>query len=1360
MKKIFKKSVSLFMCMLMVFSCCNFLVFDLIGIIQAAAADIIIAGDINGDGKLNNKDLTRLMKYIADNETTVVKNTVDVNGDGAVTAKDLTRLLKYLSGADVVVSVTGCAHNKTEFKAKEPTCETEGNIAYWFCETCNRYSKDEEGTEAITLDETILDTVAHTEETIPGYPASLTQTGLTDGIKCSVCDKVLMEQVVIPISEYEIVYEITDKYIQNLYLNGKLINDNPKTYASNTGVLSFNNITATDGQAIPGYTFLGWYDAPQESPDAVRVKKIPAGETGKITLYAHWSKVAQKVYFKSDLTQPTSTTMEYYIDEGSAQFEVLKAPDTYIFVGWSDENGAIHDRVPAGTEGPVTYTANWISNRNQAWAKKDIGEPIVYEDENVILYTYEIGLIRNVPLYTMVDFGYINADGVTRTKESTYSTTVSTELMKSYTSTIAKATTESFGWTLSSGWEESISLNEEWLEENEVSVETAKEICKNESNEYYVSSGASGYDTTVTVDETDTYDLKTTTENTKTYNIKDKETRQDFSVGLNANYTTGASLNLKVPVEGAEVGVGAEKKLSLGADLKYSNGVTTNVKTGTEKDEGSTEQDGTITHEGITTTNNTSWNMESGSRSSSSVAQTDSVRKAVTSLVSNKTNYGKEYINTGDETETQGFSATSENTDEYSSVVTYNKTEGTEIKETFTTEGTVTGYHRLVMASDAHVFAIVGYDIKTQSYFVNNFTIMDDYKYSYEDYSMTSGEYDDHQNSYIPFSVPVDIIDHVANRTHASDGLQINKSGYITGYEGDDTFVVIPEYHVQTNPKDGSKTVTKIVGITADAFKSKKDEITAVVLSDYITTIPDYCFEGCSKLLSVDGKGITTIGNYAFKDCNELKVCTLNDNVTSLGTGSFTNVDYLEVKAANKSVAEMALKSGAKEIIITVSDKCTDIENVELTVPDSVENFTFNGNGMKFNNVSIVSDAKTETIINRAEFVSTGKTPLNISSPKITLLEVTVTAPSICFISSAPEAEIALYGESYIGDSDKDAMLCKNVTLSVVDSKWFSKLYVSGNILLCGEIENKNTLLSVENGKIISIDETEFEKYKTGTLNVTFDVNEGYFNDATTVKTVYFGQTYGILPVPSRDYYTFAGWYTAKEGGTEIGINTEVETFGEQTLYAHWIENDISDWVLAESDEIPEGAEIVDTMWTYTLTEYKEHTDYSDTSNLESLGWTKYNTVRTGWGPESGPLNYDPSNGVRNVRPENYIASYTTHYVYYHRYKNGSWSDDAHAQSWARHQGPDVTYQLPNGYLSPYTGQRYTGDACSSCGATNQWHLDYTYDSPNYATRWYYQEPIYTYYYSKQTDNIPAESDPTGQTNVSNVVKWVQYRAK
>ena len=55
-------------------------------------------GDINGDGTVNNKDLTRLMKYLAGEDVSVVENTLDVNGDGTVNNKDLTRLMKYLAG--------------------------------------------------------------------------------------------------------------------------------------------------------------------------------------------------------------------------------------------------------------------------------------------------------------------------------------------------------------------------------------------------------------------------------------------------------------------------------------------------------------------------------------------------------------------------------------------------------------------------------------------------------------------------------------------------------------------------------------------------------------------------------------------------------------------------------------------------------------------------------------------------------------------------------------------------------------------------------------------------------------------------------------------------------------------------------------------------------------------------------------------------------------------------------------------------------------------------------------------------------------------------------------------------------------
>ena len=59
-------------------------------------------GDLNGDGKLNNKDVTRLMQYLAgwDVEAAVPP---DINGDGKLNNKDVTRLMQYLAGWDVAI---------------------------------------------------------------------------------------------------------------------------------------------------------------------------------------------------------------------------------------------------------------------------------------------------------------------------------------------------------------------------------------------------------------------------------------------------------------------------------------------------------------------------------------------------------------------------------------------------------------------------------------------------------------------------------------------------------------------------------------------------------------------------------------------------------------------------------------------------------------------------------------------------------------------------------------------------------------------------------------------------------------------------------------------------------------------------------------------------------------------------------------------------------------------------------------------------------------------------------------------------------------------------------------------------------
>lgn len=58
----------------------------------------LAAGDTNGDGVVNVKDLVRLMRYITDNSIEIFS--ADVNGDGKVDTKDPVRLMKIIAASE------------------------------------------------------------------------------------------------------------------------------------------------------------------------------------------------------------------------------------------------------------------------------------------------------------------------------------------------------------------------------------------------------------------------------------------------------------------------------------------------------------------------------------------------------------------------------------------------------------------------------------------------------------------------------------------------------------------------------------------------------------------------------------------------------------------------------------------------------------------------------------------------------------------------------------------------------------------------------------------------------------------------------------------------------------------------------------------------------------------------------------------------------------------------------------------------------------------------------------------------------------------------------------------------------------
>ena len=89
-------------------------------------------------------------------------------------------------------------HNLTAVPKKDSTCTVKGNIDYWYCKGCDKYFSDAEAKTEISKEKTELPLAEHTEVTIPGKAATCTETGLTDGTKCSVCGEILEAQKEIP----------------------------------------------------------------------------------------------------------------------------------------------------------------------------------------------------------------------------------------------------------------------------------------------------------------------------------------------------------------------------------------------------------------------------------------------------------------------------------------------------------------------------------------------------------------------------------------------------------------------------------------------------------------------------------------------------------------------------------------------------------------------------------------------------------------------------------------------------------------------------------------------------------------------------------------------------------------------------------------------------------------------------------------------------------------------------------------------------------------------------------------------------------------------------------------------------------
>lgn len=1170
MQKSFRKIVSLFMCILMMLSCVHASVYMEIGSVIAQAVETTsagpIAGDINDDGTVNNKDLTRLMKYISGEDVEVVAVAVDTNGDGNVNNKDLTRLMKYISGESTLPPV-GCIHELNVVDEVTATCERTGNIAYWQCDSCGDLFIDELGTQKITLAETVIEKLPHTEVVIPGYPATTEKEGLSDGKKCSVCGVITEEQLPIEINEFEIEYVIAgnDTYLTKLLQEGKIENSNPRTYLTEQGTNRLEELT------VPGYTFEGWYDASGAS--GVLVRKIEPGTIGKQKLYAKWTKEVYTIMFDSPEVPWDSIT--YTVDTGAT----LTNPSWfgYTFVGWSEDGKIVND-IPVGTIGNKTLHANWTSNRNKAVSKQLTSPEIIEDlDNNRYLFVYEIGEIENVPL-ELIEY-YDNVDtAFNLNKTYEYSQSVNEKYIETAAKAVSNATTKTSSWTLSEDWNKSTSATNEHEEENGKTDEKTDSQGNVYASQYYISnvSGGSTSSSSSAGGSSSTSSKVTTDTSTGISNDYSRKSELDTSVDLSVEASVGAGWG---PVS-AEVKAGVATNTSTHDEEAFNSASYRDTYVGTYDESNSNSYWDT------SSTATSSWNTTNSYQTSSSASTSTEVSSAISEVIYDRWGYSSTEDVGGGSSETNSTDETKESTEEYISTIE----RSTETRETLTYEinktYTTPGYYRLVTVGKLHVFAVVGYDVATKSYFTYTYSVLDSERKPYMDYSKTQSDFDDCENAILPFEVPYEVHEYISDVTSRSDGLTIGLDGIVTEYKGDATHVIVPEY---TSDSDGTSAneAIRVRGIDPKAFAGNTT-IKAVSLPKYVTEIPDGAFAGCTSLESVFGYSITTVGANAFAGCGNLKEFTVDKYFKSIGENAFEGVPGINVtvdpegllkfKAVNREdydseeayeqavaaarseaqseaegVALSAIKSGAKSISIDISKLGTAFEGEKIVVDSDTQYFALKNNNIvnTYSNLQIESNAK-ETYLGGMMFINNTDTPLKLNSETVTLSKVTVEkAPGFALVLPKENTEIRIFDTVALSSKSDNAVISKNSSVHMTSTSATSKLKLTGNYLLCGTLTD-NGLVEFLSGEVVDIDEDQFNSYLTSSI-ITFNANGGTVSEAT--KTVYYGQVYGELPVPEREHYSFLGWYTEAEGGTEITAETPVTALVNQILYAHWSRN-------------------------------------------------------------------------------------------------------------------------------------------------------------------------------------------------------------
>ena len=330
----------------------------------------------------------------------------------------------------------------------------------------------------------------------------------------------------------------------------------------------------------------------------------------------------------------------------------------------------------------------------------------------------------------------------------------------------------------------------------------------------------------------------------------------------------------------------------------------------------------------------------------------------------------------------------------------------------------------------------------------------------------------------------------------------------------------------------------------------------SVIIPDSVTSIDGWAFFGCTSLVSITiPNSVETIKYGAFMSCISLETVTIGNSVTSIGDWAFSWCDSLETVIIGNSVETISggafsycpsletvtIGNSVKTISERAFQGCASL--VSVIIPDSVEtigDWSF-AECPSLESVIIGNGVKT---ISGAAFAYCGSLETVIIGDGVK----TIIGNAFRSCSSLKFVTIGNGIETMENDVFQGCASLVSVTfLNETPPKFGDWVFVWSNVTMLyvpyTAIEAYKTVPQLSSYNILPLPGTSFA--------VKFNLDGG-----TQESGDWDSYTYGTgltLPMPTKAWHTFAGWYSDEDlttGGAVTAISAA--DMGYKTFYAKW----------------------------------------------------------------------------------------------------------------------------------------------------------------------------------------------------------------